>query len=210
MHYESRNNTGFNIISDDNFAIAGLAGCLDNNTALDLNLHACILVITQCSLIGAFNFLRLKARLLALHELVIIIAQPSVRRITEGVGDFVRVFINVNEHPDIIAEDICQALCMNWRFDEGTPEKLTQCENRVLYLLVEGFTPSAIARMLKLNEKTISAQKRGVMRKYGVNSTVEMAMKYLLKKEAEDWPALPSADNSDHREPVAELAHPSV
>ncbi|WP_041689225.1 helix-turn-helix transcriptional regulator [Rahnella aceris] len=50
-------------------------------------------------------------------------------------------------------------------------------------LLLNGFTPTRIAKVLNLNEKTVSLQKRKVMKKYNVKRLAELMVKHRLMRE---------------------------
>lgn len=165
------------IISDNYYALYGMASCLGEGILTSLYLRPCILMITNPSLIEAASFIRSKTEIFTLYDLIIVITYQSIKRTIEGVSDAMIFFINVNETPDEFSKIVKHALNYRKSSFEVKEEKLTRNEVRALGLLLKGFTPAAIAEKLSVNEKTISSQKRSVMRKYGVQTTLELAIK---------------------------------
>lgn len=53
-------------------------------------------------------------------------------------------------------------------------EKLTHCEKKVIFLLLQGGCISAVARLLGRNIRTVSAQKKGAMRRLKMNGDREL------------------------------------
>lgn len=173
------------IISDDNFAISGMANLLKENSSIhSIECNSCILLITYHSLVDSFNFLKRNSHVFSKHNLVIIIAHQPVRKLIEGLCNVMCVFINLTENPIEILKAIDEeSSCLKSLNSEGAAENFTRFQNRILHLLLKGVRPSRIANIMGVNEKTISIQKRNVMKKYGVHSTVELAMKCWLRKE---------------------------
>lgn len=59
---------------------------------------------------------------------------------------------------------------------KAAPTLFTPAESRTLRLLLDGKTPAQISRLTQRSVKTISSQKRSVMRKLGISKTSQLIM----------------------------------
>lgn len=180
MEIEVTKTSGVKIITDDNYAALGVTVFLKQHSIGVSCTHPIIFIITQRSRVEAFSFLCRESHFFSLCDLAIIIAPESVRRIIRGLWGVTCAFINVHNSPARIAYEIEDACSSDKVFGDNSPEELTLCEYRVINLLLAGMKPCSIAKTLNLNDKTVSSQKRRVMRKYDVSSTAELVMKHRL------------------------------
>lgn len=89
--------------------------------------------------------------------------------LSESAGNLRKVLIERKRHLSInfIQQMEHAALADN---------SLTPAESRTLRLILEGKSPAQISRLIKRSVKTVSSQKRSVMRKLGVTRTSELVM----------------------------------
>jgi len=171
--------SGLDIISDDSYALMGLVARLDKHITFERCATPCLLLLTHVTLIEMHVFLERYINAFISHDLIILIAPSSAKTLVEGLSENTVVFINISNGPAFISAELRRALSKPPR-NAYQHEPLTYCEQRTLALLLQGYCCSLIAKLINVNVKTISSQRRSAMRKYGVSSMMVLAMKYSL------------------------------
>jgi DNA-binding CsgD family transcriptional regulator len=170
---------GLDIISEDGYALMGLVAQLDKRIHLGGSAAPCLLLLTYATLIEMHVFLERYANAFINHDLVIIIGPFSAKKLIEGLTETAVAFINISNEPTFISDEISRVL--NEPPRQGAQhEPLTHCEQRTLALLLKGYSGPLMTKLIGVNEKTISSQRRSAMKKYGVSSMMLLAMKYSL------------------------------
>lgn len=171
-------------ISEDNYTLPYLMALISRKIDIKAGSSCCVLLSTHHTLIETSAFLLKYLKDVRNYDIIIFIAPMSIKPILENIGELPIFFINVKSPADMISKEVSIYSSLNIRrYYKWQPLLLTLCEERTMALLLKGYTPTRITKILNLNEKTISLQKRRVMKKYNVSSLAELFIKHRLMQE---------------------------
>jgi DNA-binding CsgD family transcriptional regulator len=181
-HFSSHESLNF--ISEDNYTLPCLMAYITRGENIKTDTSCCVLLSTHHTLVETSHFLLKYLKYLTIYDSVILIAPFSFKSILENLGEIPISFIDVKSPVEQISKEVSVYSTLKIRkYYKWQPLILTPCEERTMTLLLNGFTPARIAKVLNLNEKTVSLQKRKVMKKYNVKSLAELLVKHRLMME---------------------------
>ncbi|TBM25847.1 helix-turn-helix transcriptional regulator [Hafnia paralvei] len=171
------------IYSENIFLSLGISSLLDKISKTEPGLKSKdyhFLLLSNLSLLNIAQFC---------HDLdpkksYVVIGNTAAGAMLSGTGLVIEKFINTSMPINDIEYELLMLL-KGIRTHEFVPIPtkwaiLTTRERIVLKYITLGMTPSLIARMVGLNIKTISSQKRSIMRKFRVSSNQQLLVKSTL------------------------------
>ncbi|KAF1366718.1 helix-turn-helix transcriptional regulator [Yokenella regensburgei] len=174
-------NTSYQIYSQDAFLTVGISSLLDSILSMNILFESKKFHILLVSNIFLLNLTQLCKKLDA-NERYFIIGCMAAWRLLNGSGALIlKGFIDISKSVIEIKHDLHFMLkgikTPNSTSIKAEKTALSPCERLVLKYISSGMTAASIARRLGLSVKTISSQKRNVMKKLCVSNNQQLLIK---------------------------------